>query len=375
MTWTCCAPSSTSRAVPLPDLRWSGLLAGVLMLGALLAACARETPVIRERLLVWGTEATLDIADSDPAAARAAIADAAAAMVRLTGEWHAWQPSDVVRINEALARGERAAAPDSVIALIERSRPLVRKTGRLFDPGIGGLIRLWGFHTDEYPISSAPPDQEALDDWLAERPSMLDLRVEDGLVRSARGRGVQLDFGAIGEAAAMEIAADVLREHGIEHALLTLGGDMLALGQRGPRPWRVAIEDPVAGGEALLAELDLRAGEGLFTSGNYARFRESPKGQRWPHILDPRSGLPATGTALAAVLSRDPVAADATSTVLMIAGPARFAELLHRLDLNCALLLTDQNELLITRALLDRLQLRREALPLGPPIGVAGECH
>lgn len=347
----------------------------VVLLGLWLVGCRSEPELVRERLLIWGTEASLDVAGADPQQARAAIAEAAAAMVRLAGEWHAWQPSDVYRINQALLRGESAPAPASVLALIERARPLVRKTGRLFDPGIGGLIRLWGFHTDDYPILSPPPTPEAIAAWLAERPSLLDLRIEDGDLRSPSGRAVQLDFGAIGEGAAVEIAAGILQRHGIGHALLTLGGDMLALGQRGKRPWRVAIEDPVVGGEAVFAELDLHDGEGLFTSGNYARFREAPDGHRWPHILDPRSGLPASGTALAVVLSRDPVAADATSTVLMVAGPARFAELLHRLDLNCALLLTDQNELLVTRALADRLKLSRETLRLGPPLGEAGDCR
>nr|WP_282453024.1 FAD:protein FMN transferase [Lysobacter sp. CAU 1642] len=346
-----------------------------MLLGAGLLACSRDAEVVRERLLVWGTEASLDIAGAPPGRAREAIAAASAAMLRLTGEWHAWQPSDLVRINEALARGERVEAPPSVIELVERSRPLVRKTGRLFDPGIGGLIQLWGFHTDEYPIRSPAPDAALLDAWLAMRPSLLDLRVEEGHLRPTGGTAVQLDFGAVGEGAAMEIAAGILREHGIENALLTLGGDMLAMGQRGHRAWRVGIEDPIAGGQAVFAELELRDGEGLFTSGNYARFRVAPDGARWPHIIDPRTARPATGTALAVVLARDPVAADALSTVLMIAGPARFAELLQDLGIGCALLLTDQNELLITRGMQARIRLQREVVPLGQPLDAGAGCR
>ncbi len=347
----------------------------ILLAGALLLGCSAEPPIVRERLLIWGTEASLDIAGSEPVEARQAIAEAAAAMVRLTGEWHAWQPSDLLRINDALRRGESVAAPDSVINLIERTRPLVRKTDRLFDPGIGGLIALWGFHTDRYPISTPPPGAEDIAEWLAARPSLLDLQIEQGRLSSPGNRAVQLDFGGIGEGAAVEIAAGILRAHGVRHALLTLGGDMLAMGARGERAWRVAIEDPLAGRGAVLAELDLRDGEGLFTSGNYARFRVAPDGQRWPHILDPRSGRPATGTALAAVLGRDPVVGDAMSTVLMIGGPARFADLLQRLDLRCALLLTEHNELLITRAMLERVDLQRDALMLGPPIGESADCN
>jgi FAD:protein FMN transferase len=348
--------------------------AALLLVAALVAGCAGEAPRVRETLIVWGTEASVEIAGLPAERAQPAIAAVAERMIQLTGEWHAWQPSEVVRINAALRRGEAVDAPESVLALVARSRPLVRKTRRLFDPGIGELIALWGFHTDDYPIRTPAPDPAVLDAWLAQRPSLLDLRIDGQRLSAREGSRVQLDFGAVGEGAAIEVALAVLRERGVDNALITLGGDMMAIGGAGGRPWRVGIEDPVVGGGARLAELELQSGEGLFTSGSYARFRAAPSGERWPHVLDPRTARPVAGVALTAVLADDPVLADAASTVLMIAGPAEFASVLHRLGLRCALLLTEQNELLITRAMQQRIRLQRQPVALGPALGEDGRC-
>lgn len=345
-----------------------------LLLGLLLMGCSDSVPRVQERLLVWGTEAQIDIVGLSPEQAQPAIAAVSERMLRLTGEWHAWQPSEVVRINAALRRGEAVQAPPSVLALIERTRPIVRKSGRLFDPGVGELIALWGFHTDQYPIRTAVPADAVLDAWVAQRPSLLDLRIEGEQLSAKPGSRVQLDFGAVGEGAAIEVAIAELRERGVQNALITLGGDMLAAGDAGGRPWRVGIEDPVVGGGAVLAELDLRPGEGLFTSGSYARFRSAPSGERWPHVLDPRSARPVVGVALTAVIADDPVVADAASTALMVAGPAEFAAVLHRLGLRCALLLTEQNELLITRSMQARIRLQRQPVQLGPALGEARAC-
>lgn len=345
---------------------------GGLILLALLAGCDGG-PRVHEKLLVWNTEATIDVVGVPPAQAQAAIASAAQAMTEMSREWHAWKPSAVTRINEALARGESAPAPPSVIDLIERSRPLVKRSGGLFDPGIGGLVRLWGFHTETYPIQTPAPDAATLQAWLDQRPSLLDLRIENDRVSSSNPR-LQLDFGAVGEPVALERGLAALRAVGVENVLITLGGDMAALGTAGDRPWRVALQDPIGGRGARLADLELRDSEGLFSSGNYARFREAPSGERWPHVLDPRTGRPATGVTLTAVISSDLVRANAASTALMSAGAAGFADLVKKLGMHCALLLTDQNELLITRGMQARIQLQRQPVALGQPIGNAEDC-
>ena len=84
--------------------------------------------------------------------------------------------------------------------------------------------------------------------------------------------------------------------------------------------------------------------------------------------------MPSRGVATVSVLHDDPLLADAAATALMVGGPARFSELLNRLDIRCALLMTEENELMVTAAMRQRLSLQRQPVPLGPPLGVAARC-
>src|SRR3546814_6307191 len=99
----------------------------------------------------------LAIADGSADAVAASSAQIAQRMAQRNSEWHAWQPSDLSRINAAFAAGRPAPAPASVRALIARSQALSAQVDGAFDPAIGGLLAAWGFHTSDYPIRSAPP--------------------------------------------------------------------------------------------------------------------------------------------------------------------------------------------------------------------------
>lgn len=340
-----------------------------LALALLLAACSRQDTA-RETLSVFGQTAEIELRGSDPANNRAALAAASEHLAALHREWHAWQPSPLTAINEAIAAGEDAPAPPSILELIARSRPLVQAGDGLFDPSIGSLVALWGFHSDAYPITTPAPDAATIAQWLASRPRFDDVYVENGRVGS-RNPAVQLDFGAIGNGLALEQLSRQLSHFGIRHALIRLGSDLLALGDAGGRPWVTTVSDPFGG---ILAEIDLGDGEALLASGNYRRFRDDPDGGRWPHVLDPRTGYPTRGTALVAVIHPDPVLADAASTMLMIGGPAQFAVLAERLGLGCALMLTEENELLLTAAMQPRLRLRRNPVALGAPVETGRRC-
>lgn len=352
------------------NLRAGGL---VCLLAVLSAACAPSAPTTEETLLVFGGTATIQIHDPDPARNRAAVAAAAERLAALEREWHAWKPSALTALNEALARGETAEMPAQTARLLERIAPYVRASGGLLDPTLGGLLDLWGFYTEAFPITSPEPTADEIEAWLDARPAFDDLHREGPHIRSDNPLA-RIDLAAVAEGAAAEIVLEELQRAGIRHALLSMGGDVATLGDADGRPWRVAIRDPIGGSEEVLGVATLQAGESLFVSGNYARFRVGPDGARWPHVLDPRSGRPARGVATAVVLGRDPVRADALVTSLMVGGVPRFEALVDAFGESCALLLTDQNELLITRGMLDRLTLHRQPVLLGHPLERPGDC-
>lgn len=341
-------------------------------LGALLilVACQREPQWQVETLSIFGGEAEIKLHGADAAQTRAALDEIVERFSQMHRDWHAWEPGALTRLNAALARGESASAPPSIVDLIRRSQALSISSDGLFDPAVGGLLRLWGFHTSTFPITAPLPTREQLDAWRQARPSIADVVLVGDQVSSLNPE-VQLDFGGIAEGVAAEVAVEILREHQVHNALLTLGGDYYALGDAGGRPWSVGLRDPYGG---VLADIELRDGEALFTSGNYNKFRNAPSGARWAHVLDPRSGQPVLGSAAVAVLHRDPVLADIATTALMIGGVARFAALSEQLKVRCALLVTEENELIVTAAMDARIRLRREPVRLGEPLGEPGEC-
>lgn len=337
---------------------------------ALLAACADGAGTRTERLHVFGSIAELQLRDAEPTTAQAALVEASAELATLHREWHPWEPSELTRINAAFAAGEPAVAPPSILALIERSRPLVEESDGLFDPAVGGLVDMWGFHTSVFPVTTPAPSAERIAAWRGMRPRLSDV-VVDGDRLVAANPEVQLDFGAVAEGRAAEIVVEVLRRHGIAQALVNLGGDVVALGDGGGEPWRVGLRDPFGG---VLGGVELRDGEALFSTGNYNKFRTSPSGSRWGHVLDPRTGQPARGAAAVVVLHRDAVRADAAATALFVAGPAGFADTARHMQLRCVLMVTDENEMLVSRAMAARLALERVPVPLGPVLELGDDC-
>ncbi len=338
---------------------------------AFAAGCA-PTPETHERdLTMLGDRVRVDLRGVDAAGADATAAALRDTFAGIDGEWHAWHDSGLTRVNRALAAGEPATASPSLLALVDRARPLVAASDGLFDPAVGRLVATWGFHTDDFPIGTPVPADDILDAWRAERPTLADLR-RDGDRLSSPRRDLQLDFGAISEGMAAVAALDVLRARGVAQARVSFGGDAVALGDGGGVPWQASVRDPFGG---VLATVDLGDGEALFASGNFNRFRTSPAGARWSHILDPRTGRPARGAAAVAVLAGDPVLADAAAAAIFVAGPAGFEHIARRMGVACVVMVTEENEMLATRAMQARLRMRRVPVPLGAPLDLGDTCR
>ncbi len=290
-------------------------------LGLLLAACGRQTPVVQESY-VFGTRVEVLVWDAPEAAAQAAAGEVLREFDRLHRTYHAWEPSELTALNDAIAAGKPHEVSSELAGLIVTAQQLAAQGDYLFDPGIGRLVALWGFHTDDFkPVL---PDTGALAKLIAARPSIADLRVK-GQVVTSRNPAVALDFGGYLKGVALDRAAAIFKARGIGNALINIGGNVLALGRKGDQPWRVGIRHPrpeQAGG-APLATLELHDGEAIGTSGDYQRFFELD-GQRYCHLLDPRSGSPADGTQAVTVLipagADTGMLSDVLSKPLFIAG-------------------------------------------------------
>ena len=295
----------------------------LLVAACLLAACGQPEPW-RQESYVFGTRVELAIAGVPEARARGAADKVLRDFDVLHRTYHAWQPSELSALNESIAAGRSQEVSAEFVAYLGEAQAVAAAGEHLFDPGIGRLVALWGFHTDD--IQPRLPDDPALQALIAAKPSIADLKLEGRRV-SSRNKSVALDFGGYLKGVALDRAIASLRADGIANALVNIGGNVMALGTRdgGGAPWRVGVQHPrpQAAGGAPLATLELRDGEAIGTSGDYHRYFEVA-GRRYCHLLDPRTGYPAAGTQAVTVLIAPGKSAgmrsDALSKPIFIAG-------------------------------------------------------
>ena len=247
-----------------------------------------------------------DDAEAAGRAARAAIDE----VHRIESKYSRYRPESLVsRINVA-AGGAPVAIDEETARLLDFADACWRQSGGAFDPTSGILRRAWRFDTPRVPTEGELAPLLALIGWG---------RVErtDTTIRLPRA-GMELDFGGFGKEYAVDRAAAVLREHGIESAFASLGGDLAILGEQpGGEPWQVGIQHPREKG-AIIARLPVGSG-GMATSGDYERFVEAD-GIRHCHVLDPRTGLSARGFQSITVHASTCIVAGSVTTIAMLKG-------------------------------------------------------
>ena len=334
---------------------WRFLLLPMLVL---LAACGKEPPAYQEQAYVFGTLVDVSIHGEDEARARQAASEVLHEFQRLHDMLHAWQPSELSGLNAAFARHEGTAISPELEAMLQDAAQLSQQSQGAFNPAIGELVELWGFHGDEFkPVQ---PDKAQIAQRVANNPQMSDLAFGQGQVQS-RNPAVRLDLGGYAKGYALDRAAILLKQRGIRNALINIGGNILALGQHGRRAWRVGIQHPRQSG--ALATLELHDGEAVGTSGDYQRYFESD-GKRYCHLIDPRSGYPVQGVQAVTVVTRGTragVLSDVASKPLFIAGTGGWRAAAQQMDLPEAMLVDAQGGIHLTAALQKRLEFTDKA--------------
>ena len=326
------------------------LLAIVALL--LLGACGKEQ-LYQEQGYVFGTLVDVTIYGEPEPRAKQAVADVLREFLRLHNKLHAWQPSELSEMNTAFANGESIAISAELVDMLKDASQLSQQSNGLFNPAIGGLIQLWGFQADEFkPLQ---PDEKQIAQWLANNPQMSDITIVQGRAESTN-KFVQLDLGGYAKGYALDRAAAILRGQGINNALINIGGNIMALGQHGKRPWRVGIQHPRKSG--ALATLELHDGEAIGTSGDYQRYFMLGT-VRYCHLINPRSGYPMQGVQAVTILTRGPragVLSDVASKPLFISGVRGWRAAATQMNLPEAMLVDAQGNIHLTAALQKRLE-------------------
>lgn len=238
----------------------------------------------------------------------------------------------VYRGNSAMAYVNQHAAKAPVrvdgrlFELLKRAAELTELTDGAFDAAAGALVRAWGFVDGTKRVPTDGERQSALD-----CSGMQHVEFDDRGPTVQYGKpGIEINLGSIGKGWAIDRAVRLLREDfGVDCTLLQ-GGRSSVYGLGSPagdsRGWLVGIQDPCES-QRRLAAVRLRD-RALGTSGDANQYFEVD-GRRYGHVLDPRTGWPASGLTSASVLAPDAATADALATALFVMGLDKAADFCH----------------------------------------------
>jgi thiamine biosynthesis lipoprotein len=317
----------TAGAPPPPEAPVAPQAAAQDAAASPLAGGCAERLTVTEREM--GTRASISLCprslgEAGASEARAAAQVGFAEMARLEKLWSTWLPaSDISRLNRAAGREAVAVAPETV-AILERALAGSRATAGVFDVTFAPLAEVWRFDTppgSHRPTKLAAVPSEADIEARLARIGWRGLHVDRAAGTAKLDRpGMLVNLGGIGKGAAVDRVVAELRRRGFRDFTVQLGGDLYCAGNNGARPWRVGIAHPRQPGQVLAA---VAVHDAAFsTSGDYERFALID-GRRYHHIMDLRTGWPATASQSATVLA--PTAIDAeifTKTAFILGGAA-----------------------------------------------------
>ena len=280
-------------------------------------------PRIEQRFKAMGGPARICIDHPDQALADAAVSAAVAEIQRLECKYSRYRSDSLLTaINNSA--GRTAVAIDAETAgLFNYVDTLWRESEGMFDATAGVLRQAWNFK------SGTLPSQQAIDVLLG-RIGWKQVRWNETEVYLPL-IGMELDLGGCVKEYAADAAVASLHKNGIGHALVDLAGDIATCGpQENGRPWPIGIRDPGHRFSAL-ATLAL-AGQSLASSGDYERYMEVD-GQRYAHILDPRTGWPVSGMRAVSVCAGQCLVAGSAATLAMLRSEEEALDWLGQLDL------------------------------------------
>jgi thiamine biosynthesis lipoprotein len=222
--------------------------------------------------------------------------------------------SEWSNVNRNAANGP-VRVSEELFQLLARCMVYSRQSEGAFDITVGPLMKLWGF----YRGSGRVPHR-------AEIRTVISRIGYKNMVLDASGQtvqfaleGIEMDPGGIGKGYAVDRMAEVLRESGIRNAFVSgSASSMFAMGAPpGETGWRVKIRDP-RGGSRTVEEVILRD-ESMSTSGTYEKFFRA-RGKLYSHIMDPRTGYPATGMLAVSVVAPRAIDSEAWTKPLFVNG-------------------------------------------------------
>ncbi|MCF6460598.1 FAD:protein FMN transferase [Clostridium sp. Cult3] len=270
--------------------------------------------------------------------------------------------SDVSKINEN-AGIKPVQVHEEVYYVIEKAKYFAEISQGAYEPTIGPLVELWNITGSDEKERDILPSKEQIE----EKKALVDYNdlelLGDNFVYLKR-KGMKLDLGGIVKGYAADEVKRIFVENGVESAIIDLGGNVYALGEKPDGdPWKIGIQDPFSVTGNYIGIINVKD-KSIVTSGDYERYFMY-KGERYHHIIDAQTGYPSKNEVSGiSIISDKSIDGDALSTALFVLGIDEGTKLAKQLEDIDLLFITKQNEVYIQEELRDSFTLKDEELKL-----------
>ncbi|MFP4643819.1 MAG: FAD:protein FMN transferase [Spirochaetales bacterium] len=330
----------------------------VVLLALIFAACSEEqSEPEREQRQLLGTSTVITIYDSsipDDAFDRY-FERVEEIQNRMSSNEEEYDDTEILSINRN-AGVEPVEVSDDTFFVVSEGKRWGEITDGLFDMSVLPLLRLWDIGGPDEQVPSEAEREEALSLVNYEEIELDDSANTVYLPREGMG----IDVGGIAKGYAVDEITAMMREDGIERAIIDFGGDLYSIGSRpdGTR-WRIGIQHPSGNRQQILSIIN-SSDEAVVTSGPYERYFEQD-GKRYHHILDPRTGAPSdNGLVSTTVVGPDAIGADVLSTAAFVMGLPEGYELIEEREDYEAVFADDEDNVYATSGIRDDVDVRAE---------------
>lgn len=260
------------------------------------------------------------------------------------------EDSEVSRINRSAGHAaEKVSEP--VLEVITAGKQYSKLSGGAFDISIGPLVKLWGIGGDSAAVPSETEIENALKliDY-----SLIEINDDSIYIPS---EGMSLEPGGIAKGWAADKAAEYLKSAGIKSALINLGGNVLAVGnKKDGSQWRIGVQNPDNTRGDYLGILTI-SDCAVVSSGKYERYFIQDE-KRYHHILSTVDGFPVeNGIAQVTIICPQSMTADAMSTSVFSLGIKEGLALAEKIENVEAIIITDAGDIHLTGGIRDRFKL------------------
>ena len=292
---------------------------------------------------------------TDEADVRATIGQAISEIRRLEALMTTWRAdSEVSRINASAGRAPVVVGPET-LAVIEKSLWMSAMSGGVFDITFEVMHGLWRFDEDlaaELPSPSAVAARRKLIDY---RHVVVD-RTASTVFLDAES--TKIGLGGIAKGYAVDRAAAILLAGHIDDFIVQAGGDLYVHGRRADgAPWIAGVRDPRGPEGEYFARMPV-IDHAFSTAGDYER-SFVVGGRRYHHIIDPRTGYPATASRSVTIWASDALTADALDDAVFILGPERGLELVESIGDAGAIIVDGKNRVIVSKRLEGKVTIER----------------